>query len=198
MCLRCCPEHGVEIHQEPLLRIGDLGSDLSHHIGCSAFKPNAAAASDHAPGSSSLDRYIVSRINGIKSDSWYDAWPLNTVAETAERLGLLIELGADVKWRDTSITEKIKSADSGLAILREGEGTVRQKLSDFARQACVGVDGKIKAQGQFRYFYKWLYPLQHPHFAPIKDLVRDIILDTNSVRTGEIVLGNPWSGACIL
>lgn len=183
--MRQCPQHRIDLCS--FERVGFAGSVHDFTKRCLEHRWEIMRAADVATVSapSVLSKYIEARAMGAPVSDWIDTLECNAAAYFCELLGLLIDRGADVGISALSDGERRQVGDIGYEVASRGPECVVDALEALPRPKV-----KSKAQAHLGSLYQWLSrSASDKQYDPLKDLVRDYILDTFPIGPGETVLG---------
>ncbi len=135
----------------------------------------------------SLEQYIRRRLDGRRGSRWIDELALPIVSRASEMLGARIVHGpaiAPAKLTD----DMLHAAGSvGFDVISDGPSALRKCLTDLSREAAR--QGILHQRG-YGLFMDWLAETRGlAEIAPLKDVVRDHIIESSPLRPGERVLG---------
>jgi len=184
---RTCITHGVA-HVKigevpPPAMIHDFTAAVRLHEGTIyrlAEEPVLRTASD-------FERNLVDRIGGKdRGSGWLDSLDFSVAVKACEVFGAVAEFGRTVNLKRLSGPQWAAAGAAGYDILRRGTATLRAFLSDLQRaEAFKGIAGPKKVFGRI---YEWLHE-QDPANDPVRDVVREHIVETMPIDAGEEVLG---------
>lgn len=133
-----------------------------------------------------LENYLIGRVGGARASAFLDGLEYRVVAATSTALGCLIRSGPKAKLDDLSQREIRSAGHYGFQVLSEGTASFREALERIRMSKPVAA---AKHRKRFGGFFDWLRNKEDPAFNPIKDIVREYILDTFPVPEGMEVLG---------
>lgn len=149
----------------------------------------AENATEKAP--SPLQNYILARFEGMAGPAWLDNQTIEQAACATEMLGAVLEFGAKVNLAELSASDWHHAACIGWDWTSRGEAGLREAFSLIqARQSPIK-HRRNRLPGQsFGVLYRWLAS-QHVKSdrGPIRDVLRDHILETEPVTTNRKILG---------
>ncbi|WP_461428501.1 TniQ family protein [Gymnodinialimonas sp.] len=183
--MRQCPQHGVLLRS--FERVGYAGSVHDFTKRCLEQRWDIMRAAEDATVSapSGLSSYIEARAMGAPLPRWIDALECNAAAYFCELLGLLVDRGADVGISALTNDERRQVGDIGYRITSGGTKDVVEALRELPRPRV-----KSKAQAHLGSLYQWLSrSALDVQYDPLKDLIRDYIVETFPVGPGETVFG---------
>ena len=183
--MRQCPQHRVLLRS--FERVGYAGSIHDFTKRCLEQRWEILRAADDATISaqSELSSYIERRAMGTPVTRWIDTLECNAAAYFCELLGLLLDRGGDVGISSLTEDERRQVGDIGFGITSGGTKDVLEALRELPRPKV-----KSKAQAHLGSLYQWLNrSAMDVQYHPLKDLIRDYIVETFPVGPGETVLG---------
>ncbi len=189
--IRCCPDHAVELAACTDQRLGTPQAyDFSMRI--EPFVPElprlCADAQPMLP--SACDRFIHARLNGeAPPPGLLGKLDIHAVAQSAERLGLLILHGPRTRISAMNSQMLQTCAAAGFKVLEGGTSAVRAILENLERRG-KDTDAYAAIKGTYGYFYSWLAreaPEKELH--PLREILRDHLLERFPFAAGDVVLG---------
>jgi len=150
--------------------------------------PILADEVSHRPASG-LELYLEDRLVGrVQTAPWLNLLGFSAAAKVCEIFGIVAEFGPTQNRRPLSEDDLARAGAAGFEILRDGIQGARDFLTSLQRRPeLTGAAGPQQAYGRI---YQWLaFGADGPDFAPIKDMVREHIVETMPVGRGDEVLG---------
>lgn len=139
-----------------------------------------------------LQRYVETRLAGGRGPHWLDDQPIDLGTRACEMLGGLLAQTVHEKLPGVSRSEFDFACTVGFEHAAQGEDGIRaalQNVSDYVKHnRSLGGPAKV-----FGSLYSWLDdPAKTKPFGPIRDIVREYILDNfaidpNTTLFGEVV-----------
>ncbi len=178
-----CQRHGatlVELDDDA----GDIGEAVEHAGGLEA----AEALTQRAEGGRHL-AWLHRRLDMVPDTGWLDGQTLEQVLNASEMLGIVLEHGQDIRPVKLPRMERSRSLEIGFRIYEQGSDAVYAALGDIRRKASATAvhAGPLAMYGPL---YDWLdrrSQLIAP--GPIRDILREHILDHDAYMQGEKLLG---------
>ena len=133
-----------------------------------------------------IPRYVVERVGGTAPMGWLSSMPLYAAVKTMEMVGITINAGVGANWRHVSAMDWLKAGAVGHRALTMGQDQLGSFLDHLRQRAAPEEFGLRKIYGSF---YDFLDRTDDAAFDVVRDLMREHILRTTSVATGEVVLG---------
>ena len=140
---------------------------------------------------SPLEVYVSDRLNGLRGESWFDQLPLYAVIKASEMVGASAYRGHRVSIQDLDDDARFHSASIGFQILSAGPDSFRTFLMSFRAQR-GHVTGDPGMRAMFGQLYQWLaHNTQDAAYHPLRDIMRDVALDSLAFEDGARVFGQP-------
>jgi hypothetical protein len=187
--IRTCAIHGVPLQDIRLHTWHDQFHELQAMRDLINAQLNAAReATRQAP--SPLQTYLVDKLNGRRGPSWLDGQGIEQACKAAEMLGGLIIFGAQQKAGDMSTSMWDVASRAGWEVAASGEDAViailHERLVSSAKR-----NGKFSPRSSLGMLYSWLNSSRlSKEPGPIRDLVRNAIIETMPLKPGQSLLGS--------
>lgn len=165
-----CPIHRVRLMTVTPEKAGRIQADIPKLI------PKIVAASTVATPSTAepttLERYIVNRLDGIATDEWVDNIQLDVVIHTAEVFGAMELRGQHSNWSDIGPEERRQHGAVGAEVLIEGPSAIMEFLAKHIGMGARGDDYHATFGNAFNHFYdRRLNVAYHPVCAILAQYV---------------------------
>jgi len=187
--IRTCPTHQVPLIQLDTAEDRETLHDFAAQI--APLRNSLPPLTDHRPPRSptGFELYLLSRLSGCQARAvWLDELGFSAALKTCEMLGAVAEFGRTPNLKELTSDEWRQAGASGFEILRHGPDSLKAYLSSL--QDRHNVEGAAGPQAMFGRFYQWLaFAAKDPDIDPVRDIVREHIIDTMPVGAGETVLG---------
>ena len=188
--VRTCPRHGIVLHRRPNKGFNEQFQDMT------LVAPNDAAleklASDAPSASASaLQSYVERRFDGVPGPDWLDTQDVDQATKASEMLGACLVFGAHTNLDTLSLQDWSEAGSAGFEAARDGVDGVRDALEEISRASFrqISKGGPQAALGRM---YQWLqFKKSKTDPGPIRDVVREFVLDTMSVDPGSTLFGTP-------
>jgi hypothetical protein len=146
-----------------------------------------AAAPRREP--SALETYVLDRIRNGRGAAWLDTCSLNGAVKSCEIIGAVLLHGRTPNLTKFSEDDWEAAGAAGYAIARQGEEALRRFFSSL-QETCPTQAGQVGPQAIFGRLYQWLnYQGRGEEGAPLRDLLRQYLLETMPVGPGNSLLG---------
>lgn len=184
--LRDCGKHHIPLMDLAPERDWGLQHDFTSRILRNRFDIQDEATVAQSIRPSDLGRYIEARVVGKAFGGWLDGLELNAATYFCEMLGVLFEFGSDCKVQSLSRVQRNRAGHTGFKIAKQGPERICNALRED-----LPTPGLLEmAQGHLGPLYHWLNrSARQPEYQPVKDMIRDYILNNFPIGAGEIVLG---------
>ncbi|MFG6498328.1 TniQ family protein [Sulfitobacter sp. 1A15106] len=137
------------------------------------------------------ERHITRVLAGENSAlGWADVFPLDALGALCEILGVAKVFDPNRQFADCTPVDIAQAMDEGFATFSAGRDAVLDLL--MALRTRPG-EPQLRPQGRYGPVHDWLKrgAGSAPEFAPMKELLRDHILETWALAPGTDVLGQP-------
>ncbi|WP_338610595.1 TniQ family protein [Pelagibacterium nitratireducens] len=182
-----CHRHSLPLHQTTVPR-SDRGHDFHRQI--LPHLPNLQKLTEgsvHRPATD-FEHYIYARMTK-RGDQWIDTIGFTMAIRLCEILGSVASFGRWATHIEHTRNQWRTAGDAGYQIVRHGPDALQAFLSDLQTQE--GRDSRDGARSDFGNFYLWLTETRDPDIEPIKDIVRQHLIDSTPVGPGDTILGRP-------
>ncbi len=188
--VRTCPRHGSVLYRRRNSGFHEQFQDMD------LVAPDDAAleklASD-APSAntSTLQSYVEQRFSGVSGPDWLDTQDVDQATKACEMLGACLVFGAHTNLDTLSLHDWSEAGSAGFEAARDGEDGVRKALDEISRVSfCQSSKGG--PQAALGRLYQWLqFKKSKTDPGPIRDVVREFVLDTMPVEPGSKLFGIP-------
>lgn len=177
----CCASHGC-----PLVTVDNAEAD---GLPFTSFQPNRRSMTEPA-AMPSFVTFIVGRLCGqLENPSWMAEQSIEQVLTASRMIGATLEHGHRVRVNRLDAVERERAVERGFRILAAGRDAVVETLDEIrnASSATAVQAGPLAMYGQL---YDWLdrrANMIDP--GPIRDVLRDHIVQHSAVDVGQIILG---------
>jgi hypothetical protein len=188
--VRSCRRHGTGLISRDHKHHSEKLQDLTILAPCDDALRDMMNAMPALPPSD-LHVYIENRIAGEKGPEWLDAQPLDSAARACEILGAVLTMGPHYNMNLVSDAEWHHAGHVGYAYAARGELGIREGLTNIY-ESFLGTGKTGGPQNVFGYLYKCLqFSRNRRPKGPIREVVREYILDKFGLEPGEILFGEP-------
>ena len=188
--VRTCEQHGIA-----LVRRKHANNSEKFQRMDAVAPPDeelAVIASEAAPQRlSDLQVYLMDSLAGAKGPLWLDSQPIDLAARACEMLGIILTAGTHVNLKTLPDTAWNEAGNVGFGYACRGEEGIMEALQlAFDRFESAGVrGGPQKVLGRL---YQWLqFSKNDKPTGPIREIVRDFILDHFPIAKGVELFGEP-------
>lgn len=187
---RTCPKHNLPLCDVRLGKWSDMIHELQtmpEAIAEQRLVARASAPRDPSP----LQNYVDRRLDGATSSDWLDDQGIDQVCRAAEMLGGLMLFGAGQKAADMTEDMRDAAGRSGWLLLEKGSCEIRDVLAQTLTR-CLRQNGHPSPRNAFGMLYGWLFASRlSKDPGPIRDIVRDVIIEHVPLVPGQMLLGRP-------
>ncbi|MCL3883574.1 TniQ family protein [Marivita sp. GX14005] len=141
--------------------------------------------------STALEMSISHRVSGnhTYAGSWLDSQTMEQGVKACEMIGATLTHGLKFNTKALSPEEWRQAGETGFSIARNGAEAVNDAISQIAAMSTTTA-GQAGPRAVYGRLYEWLaYNSPIPDPGPIRDLLRENILDTLVVEPDEVLLG---------
>lgn len=188
--IRTCSRHRMPLVDPGMVPEGhlylDIVSIVRHGMGRLVQLADASETAVH----SGLEKYMEQRLDGsAPADGFLSTLPFYVAVRLTEMIGGMILFGKNFHSSKLSPRDWLNAGREGFAVTSEGEDGIRKFLSQgFGNylQSQRGVGGKIL----FGSLHTWLLQSsKNPDYDPVRELIRNHVMDTLPVGPGDDLLG---------
>lgn len=188
--VRTCPLHGLALHRRKNVSYSEK-FQLMSEVAPSDRELEAIVATSERRSPSALQAYVEARLAGEPGPAWLDGQPIDLAVRACEMLGVILCLDTHADMRKITQAQWSDAGGTGYAFACRGDEGVREglqvALDRFVADGKKG--GPQKALGRL---YQWLqFNANGKPFGPIREVVRDFILDSFPVEAGTDLFGVP-------
>lgn len=188
--VRQCPKHGIVLHRRRNIRHSEK-FQLMDEVAPSDDQLQRMANDAECLPPSDLSEWVLSRLSGGHGPEWLDRQPVDLAARACEMLGVTIALGTHVNLRETSAAQWAEAGHVGFGYASRGEEGIREAL-DVAYDDFVSNGLRGGPQQVFGRLYQWLqFSKNDKPSGPIREVVREFILDHFAIEEGTDLFGSP-------
>lgn len=188
--LRTCSKHGVELVRRPVEGFSDGLQIMSSVAPDDAILAQLATLAP-ARTPSALEQYIMRRLAGDAGPSWLDDQPVDLAARACEMLGVILTAGTHVNLKTLDTLGWHRAGDTGCQAAFHGADGIREAL-DLHLARIPEEERRGGPQHVLGRLYQWLqFKKTARDVGPIRDVVRDFVLDTFPIPAGTDLFGEP-------
>lgn len=137
---------------------------------------------------SRFELYLTNRLCGPAS-SWLGHLPFYAAAKACEVIGAVAEFGLRVKFSALCEDDWYRAGATGFEIATQGEAGIRTFLARPSEEFISSKDRRGPGQ-MFGRPYHWLaHESDDPAYEPLRNLIRDFVIETTPVGPGDKIFG---------
>ncbi|MEI4197051.1 TniQ family protein [Roseovarius sp. E0-M6] len=188
--VRTCPRHGLVLHRRPNSGFHEQFQDMT------LVAPDDAALeklAGNAPSANTfgLQSYVERRFDGVSGPDWLDTQDVDQATKACEMLGACLVFGAHTNLDRLSLGDWSEAGSAGFEAARDGVDGLRKALEEISRVSFRQIS-KGGPQAALSRMYQWLqFKKSKTDPGPIRDVVREFVLDTMPVDPGSTLFGTP-------
>ncbi|TDT92481.1 TniQ protein [Azorhizobium sp. AG788] len=190
--IRTCPEHHVPLpvisEDDHPQRVHDFALLARPHL--RRFDDMTRGASERAP--SSLERYLLRRLEGEATACWLDELPFYVAARSCEVIGAVIGHGPD--YRNGEMTDALwhRAGGEGFDILSRGKDGVHDLLTGL-QEAFPGE--RIGLRSMYGRLESWLgHDTDDSAYDPLRRVLAEVAAETMPLPAGRGAFGHQVDG----
>lgn len=186
--VRVCEHHNVPLIVHHKTKWNDMIRGFNE---IAPEKSAIARQADNMPewSVSPLQRYVVDRMRGETGPAWLDSQSIEQASRATTIIGVLEGWGASANLHTLADDDWNKAGQLGFEVTSGGVSGIRQFFERIQRNH-PSPNANVGPQAVFGPLYKWLqFSRGGKDYGPIKDVLREHILDTMAVKEGSNLLG---------
>lgn len=186
-----CPVHHVFLMEAPTppIWLPDLSSRIP--FGSEILKMLRDRSIEATP--SPVQSYLLDRIAGVSGPEWLDGQAIDQATRATEILGAVMQFGSRVSIGSLTTEDWHRAGHIGWASTSKGEAGVREAFELMQAREPGPIDARHRHPGnKFGALYRWLsLKTNYDDRGPIRDVLRDHIIETEAITTNRKILGKP-------
>lgn len=186
--VRVCPRHGIFLTRRKNLGYFERFQDMKK-VAPSDRELAEEVAVAEAASMLPLQAYVGGRFSGAQGPDWMDAQRIDQAARACEMLGVCRVRGAHADIRDLTMQQWHEAGAVGMEAVSQGPEGIYAILEAIVQKETFEKrwGGVPIALGRI---YDWLqFDKSDQDPGPIKDVVRDFIIDQMPVEPGTVLFG---------
>lgn len=185
--VRTCARHGLALVEARSGRWDDIAHELQEIVPRAAADLERLAAGQVRREPSPLQAWVLGRLAGRAGPDWLDAQGIEQAVRATEMLGAVLTFGPDRKAAEMTGEMWDIAGRAGWDVTSGGEAAIRAALAALMEKGPVA-----RPRGCYGMLFNWLSSSRLAKApGPIRDLLREHILDTVPITRGHVVLGIP-------
>lgn len=184
-----CPRHGVGLVSPVHKEMGYVPAhDTARAIG--ARLPELIAKTAPRPVTS-LQRWVTRRMMGERGAGWLDGQDIDQATKATEMLGVVLAHGPMPNMNLMSAQDWDQAWEAGFEVTSRGAEAIVAALEGLTLRGRASTRSFTGPQANLGRLYQWLAFNEASGWraGPIRDLVREHIIDNYNVGAGNVVLG---------
>ncbi len=186
--VRTCKKHNIPLSNVRLGKWTDMLHEVqAMHDAVAADCVSAQNLFRRVP--SPLQEYVESRFEGQAGPSWLDGQGIDQACRAAQMLGGLMAYGSAQKAAEMAEDMWDTAGRTAWPVVCDGDVAIREALSAELLSA-IKMNGHPSPRNAFGMLYGWLFASKlSKDPGPIRDIVRDVIIDNVPLVPGQMLLG---------
>lgn len=187
--VRTCPVHGILLTRRPNKSFTEQFQDMNR-VAPSNKELEAEVSSATSRPISPLQEYVQRRFSGQQDSGWLHAQAIDQAVKACEMLGACLVFGAHTDLDKLSMAQWDEAGGVGFQAASVGPDGIRSALEEIA-VASRKVKSGGGPQAAYGRLYQWLqFNKTRRELGPIREVVREHILDTMEVEPGAKLFGS--------
>ncbi len=188
--IRCCPTHELELVEIPS-NVGANKYDFAAQIGPQLPRLHQLPLKSAPRSEIGFQEYLLARLDQNAPPSGFlDELEFHAASRLCEMLGATMWFNESRKLESLTNRDWLTAGELGFSYARQGRSGIRMALSELQQSFAFSRSGNDGPQAVFGRFFKWLaYSCEDQSFTPVRDLLREHIVETMPVGAGEMLLG---------
>lgn len=188
--VRVCSRHHLPLMERQLGVWDDKARELKVLVPETGAKLLALADGLTGREPSPLQGYVVARLEGTKGPDWLDEQGIEQAVRATEMLGAVLKFGAAAKAGKMSQMDWDDAGNTGWQYTSRGLEGVKEALDMLQENPRGREDGRQRRITTYGMLYSWLSSSRlSKDPGPIRDILREHILDHMDVLVGQPLLG---------
>jgi len=185
--IRTCDRHDMPLSMAPIIGHSSSLDVAKHAPQAKELERMIQTATFRKP--SKLQNYVKGRLNKGPDDTWLGQQQIDLACRATEMLGACIEFGAHFSSKKMNEGDWFRAGQVGFEFTSQGEGAIQKALEQIYNRPQKSVQ-RSGPQAIFGQLYMWMnFNKSDKPVGPIKELLREFILDTFPVPRGASLLG---------
>lgn len=189
--IHTCRVHGVALVEVSVTNSPSLLNDFARLVSPTFDEIRAMADDADELASSTLEDYLLDRLDGGDGPAWLDALPWHAAAKTCQMLGAVAVFGTDASIKTMRDDQWHEAGTAGYAIASEGPEGIRAFLDKLRSQYEAARSDSAGPQAWFGRLHAWLASRRLPGFEPVRDVVIDMVGDVEPVGPEDRLYDRP-------
>ncbi len=189
--VRTCARHDIALVEARRGKWDDIVHELQVIAPRDAVELDVLAAGQAHRTPSPLQGWVLDRLEGRSGPGWLDDQGIEQAVRATEMLGAVLTFGPDRKAAEMTGEMWDAAGRAGWKVVSGGATAIREVFADLMAEA-PRTAGIPRPRASFGMLFSWLSASRlSKDPGPIRDLLREHILDTVPVTKGHVLLGAP-------
>lgn len=188
--VRVCSDHQLPLIERQRDAWDNKARELQVLVPETGAELLALAASMPKRPPSPLQEYVIGRFEGAKGPEWLDGQGIEQAVRATEMLGAVLKFGTGVKVGSLKQLDWDEAGRAGWTYVSGGQTSIREALDALVADAKSSGTGCLLRTRTYGMLYTWLgRSKMSKEPGPIRDILREHILDNMDVREDRPLLG---------
>lgn len=188
MPVRTCGKHGIALVRRKVTHFSQQFQDMAFVAPDDQIlveEARDAVRSEASP----LQTYVERRFDGETGPAWLDEQGIDQAVKACEMLGACLEFGVKCNLDELTMPQWDRAGATGFEAAAEGRAGIRRALDELAGRVSIRT-AHGGPQAAFGRLYQWIqFNKSGRDRGPVRDVVREYVLDTMAVEPGTRLFG---------
>lgn len=189
--IRTCHLHSVALTEIALVNSPSLMNDFARLAAPSIGYIQRMADDIDEIAPSSMETYLLDRLDGVAGPAWLDALPWHAAAKTCEMIGAVALFGRKASIKTMSDAQWREAGGAGFEIASKGRAGIRAFFDTLRISYPQGRSDPTGPQAWFGRLHTWVTDTRLPGFDPMRDIVIEMVGELEPVGTDDRLYGRP-------
>lgn len=186
--VRTCPKHGIALVRRRTTHFSQRFQDMAFVAPDDQTLAMEARDAVHAEVSA-LQTYVERRFDGAAGPAWLDDQGIDQAVKASEMLGACLEFGVKCNLDELTAAQWDRAGAVGFQAAKAGPEGIGRALDELVARARE-MNSRGGPQAAFGRLFQWVqFNKSGRDRGPIRDVLREYILDTMSIEPGTMLFG---------
>lgn len=189
--IRTCHLHHVALTEIAVVNSPNLMNDFARLAAPWIDEIRRLADAIDKATPSSMEAYLLERLDGAAGPTWLDALPWHAAAKTCEMIGAVALFGRKAAIKTMSDAQWREAGGVGFEIASAGPSGIRSFLDGLRSSYDGSSSDSSGPQAWFGRLHTWLSDTRLPGFDPMRDIVIEMVGELEPVGADDRLYGRP-------